>query len=117
MRGTFDGQGRLFSYISSEQRVAARHPLRTICELVREVFGELDRDFLTLYSTTGRPSIPPEQLLRALLQVCYGVRSERQLMEQLDYNLLYRRFVGLSPDDAVWERPVHGTSTTPLWFP
>jgi transposase len=104
MRGAFADQGRLFSYISPEQRVAARHPLRTIRELVLEVLGELDRDFRKLYSTTGRPSIPPEQLLRALLlQVFYGVRSERQLMEQLDYNLLYRWFVGLSPDDAVWD--------------
>lgn len=104
MRGAFEDQGRLFSYLSPEQRVPARHPLRTIRELVREVLRELDRDFRTLYSTTGRPSIPPEQLLSALLlQVFYGVRSERQLMEQLDYNLLYRWFVGLSPDDAVWD--------------
>ena len=104
MRGAFDDQGGLFSYLSPEQRVPARHPLRTIRKLVREVLSELDRDFRTLYSTTGRPSIPPEQLLSALLlQVFYGVRSERQLMEQLDYNLLYRWFVGLSPDDAVWD--------------
>lgn len=104
MRGAFDDQGRLFSYISPEQRVPARHPLRTIRELVREVLGELDPDFRTLYATTGRPSIPPEQLVSALLlHVLYGVRSERQLMEQLDYNLLYRWFVGLSPDDAVWD--------------
>ena len=104
MHGAFEDQGRLCSYISPEQRVAARHPLRTIRELVRAVLSELDRDFRTLYSTTGRPSIPPEQLLSALLlQVFYGVRSERHLMEQLDYNLLYRWFVGLSPDDAVWD--------------
>ena len=104
MRGTFDDQGRLFSYISPEQRVPARHPLRTIRALVREVLRDLDRDFHTMYSATGRPSIPPEQLLSALLlQVFYGVRSERQLMEHLDYNLLYRWFVGLSPDDAVWD--------------
>lgn len=104
MRGTFDDQGRLFSYILPEQRVSARHPLRKIRELVREVLSNLDRDFRKLYSSTGRPSIPPEQLLSArLLQVFYGVRSERQLMEQLDYNLLYRWFVGLSPDDAVWD--------------
>ena len=104
MRGTFDDQGRLFSYISPEQRVAVRHPLRTIRALVREVLSDLDRDFRTLHSSTGRPSIPPEQLLSALLrQVFYGVRSERQLMEQLDYNPLYRWFVGLSPDDAVWD--------------
>ena len=104
MRGTFDDQGRLFSYISPEQRVSARHPLRKIRELVREVLSDLDRDFRKLYASTGRPSIPPEQLLSALLlQVFYGVRSERQLMEQLDYNLLYRWFVGLAPDDAVWD--------------
>lgn len=104
MRGTFDDQGRLFSYISPEQRVSARHPLRKIRELVREVLSELDRDFRKRYASTGRSSIPPEQLLRALrLQVFYGVRSERQLMEQLDDNLLDRWFVGLSPDDAVWD--------------
>lgn len=104
MRGTFDDQGQLFSYISPEQRIAAEHPLRTIRVLVREVLAKMDRDFRTLYSTTGRPSIPPEQLLSALLlHVLYGIRSERQLMEQLDYNLLYRWFVGLAPDDAVWD--------------
>jgi transposase len=104
MRGTFNDQGRLFSYISPEQRVPATHPLRTIRALVRAVLNDLDRDFRKLYSRTGRPSIPPEQLVSALLlQVFYGVRSERQLMEQLDYNLLYRWFVGLSPDDEVWD--------------
>ena len=104
MRGTFDDQGRLFSSSSPEQRVPARHPLRTIRALVHAVLRDLDRDFRTLYATTGRRSIPPEQVLSALLlQVFYGVRSERQLMEQLDYNLLYRWFVGLSPDDAVWD--------------
>ena len=104
MRGTFDDQGRLFSYISPAQRVPARHPLRTIRALVREVLRDLDRDFHTLDSATGRPSIPPEQLLSALLlQVFYGVRSERQLMAHLDYNLRYRWFVGLSPDDVVWD--------------
>ena len=104
MRGPFDDQGQLFSYISPERRVPTQHPLRTIRELVREVFRDLDHDFRILYSTTGRPSIPPEQLLSALLlQVFYGVRSERQLMDQLDYNLLYRWFVGLASDDAVWD--------------
>ena len=76
MRGAFDDQGRLFSYISPEQRVAARHPLRTIRELVREVLSELDRDFRTLYSTAGRPSIPPEQLLSALLLQVFLRRTE-----------------------------------------
>jgi transposase len=103
MRGTFRDQGRLFSYISPETRVPSNHPLRKVRELVREVLKELSRSFGTLYAHEGRPSIPPEQLLSALLlQVFYGIRSERQLMEQLDYNLLYRWFVGLSPDEPVW---------------
>jgi transposase len=104
MRGAFMDQGRLFSYLSPEARVPASHPLRKVRELVRAVLGELDRSLEKLYAREGRPSIPPEQLLSALLlQVFYGIRSERQLMEQLDYNLLYRWFVGLSPDDPVWD--------------
>ena len=105
MRGTFVDQGGLFSYIAPEARVPANHPLRKIRELVRDVLGELTRSLGRLYASEGRPSIPPEQLLSALLlQVFYGIRSERQLMEQLDYNLLYRWFVGLSPDDPIWTR-------------
>jgi len=93
----------MFSYVSPETRVPANHPLRAIRALVRDVLHEMSRSFVWLYSKEGRPSVPPEQLLSALLiQVLYGVRSERQLMEQLDYNLLYRWFVGLSPDDPVW---------------
>jgi transposase len=104
MRGAFEDQGGLFSYISPEARVPAGHPLRKIRELVREVLGELNRSLGKLYASEGRPSIPPEQLLSALLlQVFYGIRSERQLMEQLDYNLVYRWFVGLAPDDPVWD--------------
>jgi transposase len=104
MRGAFVDQGRLFSYISPEARVPANHPLRKVRELLREVLRELNRSLSKLYASEGRPSIPPEQLLSALLlQVFYGIRSERQLMEQLDYNLLYRWFVGLSPDDPVWD--------------
>ena len=107
MRGGFVDQGRLFSYISPEARIPANHPLRAIRALVRDVFAELDRSFSRLYANEGRPSIPPEQLLSALLlQVFYGIRSERQLMEQLDYNFLYRWFVGLSPDDLVWDPTV-----------
>ena len=91
-------QGGLFSYISPEARVPANHPLRKIRALVRDVLNELNRSLGRLYASEGRPSIPPEQLLSALLlQVFYGIRSERQLTEQLDYNLLYRWFVGLSP--------------------
>src|SRR6266540_3694023 len=104
MRGAFVDQGGLFSYIAPEARVPANHPLRKIRELVRDVLGELSRSLGKLYASEGRPSIPPEQLLSALLlQVFYGIRSERQLMEQLDYNLLYRWFVGLSPDDPIWD--------------
>jgi transposase len=107
MRGAFEDQGGLSSYISAEARVPKNHPLRTIRELVRDVLGELNRNLSRLYANEGRPSIPPEQLLSALLlQVFYGIRSERQLMEQLDYNLLYRWFVGLSPDDPVWDPTV-----------
>ena len=107
MRGAFEDQGRLFSYISPEARVPANHPLRKVRELVRDVLRELNRSLSKLYASEGRPSIPPEQLLSALLlQVFYGIRSERQLMEQLDYNLLYRWFVGLSPDDSVWNPTV-----------
>ena len=104
MRGVFADQGGLFSYISPETRVPPNHPLRRIRVLVRDVLSELNRNLGRLYASEGRPSIPPEQLLSALLlQVFYGIRSERQLMEQLDYNLLYRWFVGLSPDDPVWD--------------
>src|SRR6476469_8522366 len=107
MRGAFVDQGKLFSYVSPEARVRTDHPLRKIRELVRDVLGELNRSLSRLYACEGRPSIPPEQLLSALLlQVFYGIRSERQLMEQLDYNLLYRWFVGLSPDELVWDPTV-----------
>ena len=104
MRGAFRDQGGLFSYISPEARVPASHPLRKVRMLVREVLKELSRSFAKLYASEGRPSVPPEQLLSALLiQVFYGIRSERQLIEQLDYNLLYRWFVGLAPDDPIWD--------------
>jgi transposase len=104
VRGAFQDQGGLFSYVSPEPRVPTAHPLRKVRALVRDVLKELSRSFARLYAKEGRPSVPPEQLLSALLiQVWYGIRSERQLMEQLDYNLLYRWFVGLSPDDRVWD--------------
>jgi transposase len=104
MRGEDRKADGLFSYLRPEQRVPADHPLRPIREMVDTVLRELSPEFARLYSPIGRPSIPPEKLLRALLlQVLYSVRSERQLMEQLHYNLLFRWFVGLSMDDAVWE--------------
>lgn len=103
MRGPDERQALLFSYRSIEDRIPPDHPLRAMRRLVDPLLAALSPRFQALYATIGRPSIPPEQLLRALLlQVLYTIRSERQLMEQLDYNLLYRWFVGLTPDDAVW---------------
>ncbi len=97
----------MFSYVQPEERIPSDHPLRNIRGLVREVLKGLSHSFGKLYSHEGRPSIPPEQLLSALLlQVFYGIRSERLLMEQLNYNLLFRWFVGLSPDDPVWDATV-----------
>jgi transposase len=103
MRGLDTRSGELFSYIDLEQRVPAKHPLRKIRQLVNDVLASLDAEFAALYSAFGRESIPPERLLRALLlQALFTIRSERQLMEQLDYNLLFRWFVGLGIDDPVW---------------
>lgn len=104
MRGSDQSSGSLFSYVDLEQRVPAKHPLRVIKAIVDDVLGSLDADFERLYEGTGRQSIAPERLLRAsLLQAFYSVRSERQLMEQIDYNLLFRWFVGLGIDDPVWD--------------
>ena len=106
-RGEDRSSGRLFSYVDLESRIPAAHPLRLIREIVNEVLNALSGEFESLYSHTGRPSIPPEKLLRALLlQAFYSIRSERQLMEQLDFNLLFRWFVGLGMDDAVWDATV-----------
>lgn len=103
MRGDDRQQGAMFSYLSPEQRVPADHPLRPIREMVDKVLKGLSGRFDRMYAEKGRPSIAPEKLLRALLlQILYSVRSERMLMEQLDYNLLFRWFVGLNMDDAVW---------------
>lgn len=103
MRGSDARTGELFSYVDLEERVPAKHPLRVIRRIINEVLAALDAEFARLYAATGRPSIAPERLLRALLlQAFYTIRSERQLMEQLDYNLLYRWFVGLGVDEPVW---------------
>src|SRR5258708_21413225 len=103
MRGSDIRTGDLFSYVDLEQRVPANHPLRLIRRIVNEVLAALHSEFGRLYATEGRPSIAPERLLRALLlQAFYSIRSERQLMEQLHYNLLYRWFIGLGVDDQVW---------------
>jgi len=107
MRGDDRQETKLFSYISLEQRVPEDHPLRPMRRMVDEALEELSSRFDALYASRGRPSVAPEKLLRALvLQVLYSVRSERQLMEQLDYNLLFRWFVGLNMDDPVWDPTV-----------
>jgi transposase len=107
MRGNDQKQVGIFSYVSLEERVPTEHPLRRIRPLVDEVFQGMNREFEALYAATGRPSVPPERLLRALLlQIFYSVRSERMLMEQLDYNLLFRWFVGLEMDEPVWSHAV-----------
>lgn len=107
MRGTENNQENFFSYISQEQRIPENHPMRMVRVMVDRVLAELSPRFDALYAELGRPSIPPEQLLRALVvQVLYTIRSERLLMEQLDYNLLFRWFVGLSMDDPIWDHSV-----------
>src|SRR6516165_8029013 len=104
MRGLDHQQSAIFSYLSPEQRVPSEHPLRAIREITDIVLKQLSVAFSQMYSKIGRPSIPPEKLLRALiLQVLYTVRSERLLMEQLEYNLLFRWFVGLNMDEPVWD--------------
>jgi transposase len=104
MRGDDKQQLGVFSYVSAEQRIAADHPLRAIRRMVDEALAGLSGHFDTLYAAGGRPSIAPEKLVRALLlQALYSVRSERQLMEQMDYNLLFRWFVGLNMDDEIWD--------------
>jgi transposase len=107
MRGEDQRSEGFFSYVRLDTRIPADHPLRAIREIVDEALRQLSPTFSRLYSREGRPSIPPERLLRALLlQAFYTVRSERQLIEQLDYNLLFRWFVGLSTDDPVWNATV-----------
>jgi transposase len=104
MRGEDQSTGKMFSYVSAERRIPAGHPLRPMRTLVDEALKELSSRFERMYAQVGRPSIAPEKLLRGLLlQILYTIRSERLLMEQLDYNLLFRWFVGLEMDDPVWD--------------
>ena len=104
MRGSDERSGSLFSYVDLEARVRSDHPLRMIREIVNAALTDLSRAFTELYKDFGRPSIAPEKLLRAmLLQAFYGIRSERQLMERLEFDLLFRWFVGLGVDDPVWD--------------
>jgi transposase len=107
MRGDDQQPDSMFSYVSPEQRVPRDHPVRPIRELVDEILRDMSREFEKLYASVGRPSIPPERLLRAqLLQIFYSIRSERLLMEQLDYNILFRWFVGLAMDEPIWDATV-----------
>src|SRR5260221_12176878 len=108
MRGSDDRAGSLFSYVDLEARVRRDHPLRAIRQIANAALGDLSEDFAALYPPRlGRPSIPPERLLRAmLLQAFYGIRSERQLMERMEFDLLFRWFVGLGVDDPVWDHSV-----------
>ncbi len=107
MRGEDENAGKMFSYVSAERRIPADHPLRSMRQMVDAVLKEMSPRFDGLYAKVGRPSIAPEKLLRALLiQILYSIRSERLLMEQLDYNLLFRWFVGLEMDDPVWDATV-----------
>lgn len=103
MRGTDEASGSLFSSVDLEERIPARHPLRKIRRVVNDTLASLDADFEVLCTDFCRPSIAPERLIRAnLLQILFSIRSERQLMEQMQYNLLFRWFVGLGIDDPVW---------------
>src|SRR4029450_6924773 len=107
MRGDDRGPEAMFSYVSAEQRVPADHPLRAIRALVDDVLRDMSRELDGLSLTVARPPIPPEPLLRAqLLQIFYSIRSERLLMEQLDYNLLFRWFVGMDIDEPIWDPTV-----------
>ena len=107
MRGDDQQQNHIFSYLSPEKRVRQDHPLRAIRAMVDQVLTQLSPRFDTMYARMGRPSIAPEKLLRAqLLQMLYSIRSERLLMEEMDYNLLFRWFVGLNADDEVWNSTV-----------
>ena len=107
MRGDDQQQSHVFSYVSPEERVRKDHPLRAIRAMVDQVLQQLSRQFDAMYARVGRPSIPPEHLLRAqMLQMLYSIRSERLLMEEIDYSVLFRWFIGLNLDDNVWDATV-----------
>jgi transposase len=117
MRGNHsDNQTELYSYIPLEKRIPQNHPLRKIKEITDSVLEEMDKEFNALYSHTGRPSVPPEMLLKSLfLQILYGIRSERLLLEQIDFNFLYRWFVGLKADAPIWDESVFSKNRVRLF--
>ena len=103
MRGSDRQQADMYSYLSPEERVRANHPLRAIRAMADEALQKMSKRFDAIYAKTGRPSIPPEKLLRAqLIQMLYSIRSERLLMEEIDYSMLFRWFVGMNLDETVW---------------
>jgi transposase len=109
MRGMEEKQPEMFSYMNIEDRIPRKHPIRPFREMVNEILKSMDSDFDTLYADSGRPSIAPEYLLRAsILQILFTIRSERQLLEQIEFNIMFRWFVGLNIDDEVWD---HSTFT------
>jgi hypothetical protein len=116
MRGSDRRSGELFSYVDVERRIRRDHPLRSIRGVVNEALDALSGEFAALYGSTGRPSIPPEMLLRAmLLQAFYSIRSERQLMERLEFDLLFRWFVGLSADEPAWDHSTFSRTAIGFW--
>ena len=115
MRGSDERTGSLFSYVGIEARLRSNHPLRVIRTLTDETLTAMDHDLAALHSEIGRPSIPPQMLLRAmLLQAFYSVRSERQLMERMEFDLLFRWFVGLGADEPVWDASTFSKSSDRL---
>jgi transposase len=116
VRGGDNRTGELFSYVDLEARVRRDHPLRAIRTIVNEALSALEREFAALYSPIGRPSIAPEKLLRAmLLQAFYSIRSDRLLRERLEYDLLFRWFVGIGVDDAAWDHRCSRRTATGCW--
>jgi transposase len=118
MRGIDHQQGHVFSYLSPEERVRKDHPLRAVRVMTEEVLRDMSSLFDAMYARRGRPSIPPEKLLRAqLLQMLYSVRSERLLMEEIDYSMLFRWFVGLNLDEEVWDATTSPRIGIGCWKP
>ena len=116
MRGSQDFQGAMFSYISLEERVPQAHPLRKLRAVVDALLSTMNREFEAVYARRGRPSVPPEMLLKALLlQILFSIRSERQLVEAINYNLLYRWFVGLNIEDKVWDHSTFSANRSRLF--
>ncbi len=115
MRGKPNFQGAMFSYISLEERVPARHPLRKLRAVVDALLATMHQEFEAVYARTGRPSVPPEMLQALLLQILFSIRSERLLVEAIDYNLLYRWFVGLNIDDKVWDHSIFSANRERLF--